>query len=164
MCPFLLTRIENIRSISGRLVINVPQAFLSLYLQESLNLPCSTVATIPLTYFIAGLFIATLLKQFSKYLGNQLTFAIGIALNVCGAWLIYSDIFASHNGEHEWGLYLIFSLLGGGASVGMVMGLSITADLIGNNVESGAFVYGCMSFCDKMSNGLAIMGINFFAP
>jgi hypothetical protein len=45
---------------------------------------------------------------------------------------------------------------GAGSSVMLVTSLGITADLIGLNTESGAFVYGAMSFIDKLSNGVAV--------
>ena len=45
---------------------------------------------------------------------------------------------------------------GAGSSVMLVTSLGITADLIGLNTESGAFVYGAMSFTDKLSNGVAV--------
>ena len=56
----------------------------------------------------------------------------------------------------------IFS--GGGSSGILITSLSITADLIGNNVENGAFVYGSMSFCDKLSCGLTIVLIDSLKP
>ena len=51
-------------------------------------------------------------------------------------------------------IYLYMS--GAGSSVMLVTSLGITADLIGLNTESGAFVYGAMSFIDKLSNGVAV--------
>jgi hypothetical protein len=45
---------------------------------------------------------------------------------------------------------------GAGSSVMLVTSLGITADLIGPNIESGAFIYGVMSFMDKLSNGVAV--------
>ena len=36
--------------------------------------------------------------------------------------------------------------------------------MIGNNLESGAFIYGCMSLCDKLSSGVAIMAIQNGIP
>ena len=41
----------------------------------------------------------------------------------------------------------------------LITSLSLTAELISSNVESSAFVYGAMSFTDKVSNGLAVMVI-----
>lgn len=43
----------------------------------------------------------------------------------------------------------------------LVTSLGITADFIGQNVDSGAFVYGIMSFADKLCNGLAVMLIQY---
>ena len=49
--------------------------------------------------------------------------------------------------------------LGVGGSIILVTSLGITADLIGDKTGSGAFVYGIMSFCDKLSNGVAVVVI-----
>ena len=38
----------------------------------------------------------------------------------------------------------------------MVTSQGIVADLIGENTSHGAFVYGLMSFADKLSNGIAV--------
>lgn len=51
---------------------------------------------------------------------------------------------------------LRYEFSGAGSSVMLVTSLGITADLIGPNIESGAFVYGTMSFMDKLSNGVAV--------
>jgi hypothetical protein len=53
-------------------------------------------------------------------------------------------------------MYVLCMSSGAGSSVMLVTSLSITADLIGPNTESGAFVYGAMSFIDKLSNGVAV--------
>lgn len=45
---------------------------------------------------------------------------------------------------------------GAGGSIILVTSLGITADLIGDKTGSGAFVYGIMSFTDKIANGIAI--------
>jgi hypothetical protein len=37
--------------------------------------------------------------------------------------------------------------------------LSITAELIGPNCDSAAFVYGAMSLTDKFANGIVVMAI-----
>lgn len=39
----------------------------------------------------------------------------------------------------------------------LVTTLGVTADLIGPDTDSGAFVYGSMSFADKLANGVAVM-------
>ena len=46
----------------------------------------------------------------------------------------------------------------------LITSLSVTAELIGCNPESGAFVYGSMSLSDKVSNGVAVILIQKFIP
>lgn len=41
---------------------------------------------------------------------------------------------------------------------------SLTSDLIGLNTECGAFVYGIMSFADKLANGITIAILQQFNP
>jgi hypothetical protein len=53
-------------------------------------------------------------------------------------------------------MYFSAFLLGIGNSLIMVTSVSLEADLVGEDFESGAFVYGCMSFTDKLINGIAV--------
>ena len=50
-------------------------------------------------------------------------------------------------------IYVIGVLVGFGGSAMLITSLSITAELVGDNVESSAFIYGAMSFTDKLSTG-----------
>lgn len=43
----------------------------------------------------------------------------------------------------------------------LVTSLGVSADLIGQNTDNGAFVYGVMSFTDKLSNGIVVMLIQY---
>lgn len=54
---------------------------------------------------------------------------------------------------------LIFLILGAGGALMLVTSLGLTADLIGNATNTAAFVYGAMSFSDKLANGLAVISI-----
>ena len=51
------------------------------------------------------------------------------------------------------GIFVIAALVGAGGSAMLICSLSIIAELVGDNAESGAFVYGLMSFTDKLSTG-----------
>ena len=53
------------------------------------------------------------------------------------------------------------SIIGCASSIVSVTSLGITADLIGDHTKHGAFVYGMMSFGDKISNGVAVMIIQY---
>ncbi|ODN01676.1 Major facilitator superfamily domain-containing protein 12 [Orchesella cincta] len=143
-----------------RLCVNVSQSYMPLYVETSLGLGCGAVAFIPLIMYSAGFVVSLIIKTLNKYLGRQLAYTIGAFLIVCGASLI---LFVDGS-TNTWGIYVIAVLLGGGSSAILVTSLSITADLIGDNIESGAFVYGAMSFCDKISCGVAVVLISSFNP
>lgn len=84
----------------------------------------------------------------------QLTYIIGSMLGlVACVWIQLragSDFVA-------YEIHAVAILLGSGGSIVLVTSLGITADLIGSNVGSGAFVYGLMSFSDKLANGVAVV-------
>ena len=61
-------------------------------------------------------------------------------------------------------VYAVSILIGAGGSQMMITCLCLVADLIANNLDSSAFVYGCMSLVDKFSNGLVIMLIQHCTP
>ena len=46
----------------------------------------------------------------------------------------------------------------------LVTSLSLTAEFIGSDTSSSAFIYGLMSLTDKVSNGLAVVLIQHFIP
>lgn len=61
-------------------------------------------------------------------------------------------------------LILACVLLGIGTSTTNICSSSLTSDLIGLNTECGAFVYGVMSFADKIANGVVIAALQQFNP
>merc|ERR1711935_606629 len=60
-------------------------------------------------------------------------------------------------GDNVAGIYGLAVLYGIGTTTVLVQSLAITADLIGENVSSAAFVYGAMSLTDKIACGCVIM-------
>merc|ERR1712083_405703 len=52
--------------------------------------------------------------------------------------------------------------MGAGTTL-LVASLSLIAELISSNTESSAFVYGAISFADKLANGGCIMLIQYIA-
>ncbi|KAG7170001.1 Major facilitator superfamily domain-containing protein 12-like 3 [Homarus americanus] len=57
----------------------------------------------------------------------------------------------------EFGMYIVAILWGTSSSILVIISLAFTADLIGRSTESSAFVYGSMSFADKIINGVAVL-------
>ena len=88
-----------------------------------------------------------------------MTFGTGCVIGLGGCIWTYISGYESVAYFVKWGIYVVAVMLGTGGSTVLITSLSITADLIGNNTEGGAFVYGIMSLVDKFSNGIIIMVI-----
>ena len=65
-----------------------------------------------------------------------------------------------HNIGCEWNaaftskeIFIVAVLIGFGGATMLIISLSLTADLIGQDTDSSAFIYGSMSLLDKISNG-----------
>ncbi|XP_069733853.1 major facilitator superfamily domain-containing protein 12 [Phaenicophaeus curvirostris] len=144
--------------MSTRLIVNLSQTYIAMYLTNSLLLPKKYIATIPLVMYVSGFLSSFLMKPVNKWIGRNLTYFVGILVVLAFAsWVTL----AREMGAEIYGAAV---LLGAGSATILVTSLSMTADLIGTNTHSSAFVYGAMSFTDKMANGLAVMAIQNLHP
>ncbi|XP_068853421.1 major facilitator superfamily domain-containing protein 12 isoform X2 [Aphelocoma coerulescens] len=144
--------------MATRLIVNLSQTYIAMYLTNSLLLSKKYIATIPLVMYVSGFLSSFLMKPVNKWIGRNLTYFVGILVVLAFAsWVAL----ARPVGDEIYGLAV---LLGAGSATILVTSLSMTADLIGTNTHSSAFVYGAMSFTDKMANGLAVMAIQNLHP
>ncbi|RLN74059.1 hypothetical protein BBJ28_00000370 [Nothophytophthora sp. Chile5] len=137
-----------------RLVVNVTQVFISFYLIVTLQMSATSIAIVPLLVYISGFLATFFLRYLNESLGRTGSFALGACFIVGALTLSYFLTPATA----VW-IYPFSILLGMGNSIIMVTSVCLEGDLVGNNIESGAFVYGAMSFTDKISNGIAILFI-----
>ena len=88
-------------------------------------------------------------------------------------WAHKTSVWVYYGGDEQgkadeffkhYGIFFATVLFGAAGSAVLITSLSLTAELIGNNTETSAFVYGAMSFTDKVSNGLAVMVIQNNIP
>ncbi|XP_029104923.1 major facilitator superfamily domain-containing protein 12-like [Scleropages formosus] len=144
--------------MSTRLIVNLSQTYISMYLTNSLLLPKNYIATIPLVMYVSGFVCSLAMKPLSKLIGRSMTYFVGLLLIlVFSYWVMLSERMGSE-------VYGAAVLLGSGSATILVMSLSMTAELIGDQTQSGAFVYGAMSFTDKVANGLGVMIIQGLHP
>ncbi|XP_031666832.1 major facilitator superfamily domain-containing protein 12a isoform X1 [Oncorhynchus kisutch] len=144
--------------MSTRLIVNVSQTYISMYLTNTLMLPKKYIATIPLVMYVSGFASSFIMKPISKLIGKCMTYFVGLLLIMAFSyWVLIDD----QMGDRIYGASV---LLGVGSATILVMSLSMTADLIGDQTQSGAFVYGAMSFTDKVANGVAVMMIQTLHP
>lgn len=144
--------------MSTRLIVNLSQTYISMYLINTLGLDKKFIATIPLVMYLSGFLSSFIMKPFSKLIGKSLTYFVGLLMILAFSYWVLLDEFM---GERVYGAAV---LLGAGSATILVISLSMTAELISDQTQSGAFVYGAMSFTDKVANGLAVMLIQSLHP
>ncbi|KAI1891607.1 hypothetical protein AGOR_G00145530 [Albula goreensis] len=141
-----------------RLIVNLSQTYISMYLINSLHLPKKYIATIPLVMYVSGFLSSMVMKPVSKLVGISMTYFIGLLFILGFSYWVLLDMKMGQL------IYVAAILLGAGSATILVMSLSMTADLIGDQTQSGAFVYGAMSFTDKVANGLGVIIIQGLHP
>ncbi|KAK6039539.1 hypothetical protein COOONC_22956 [Cooperia oncophora] len=123
----------------SRLCINVSQVYFPFYITLTQNYSKKYVAIFPMVSYLCSFLVSTLngLPFLNTLINRKFLFLLGV---LCGLGTCVTQ------------------------SILLVTSLSITADLINRNTESGAFVYGAMSFVDKLANGVAYQIIELWNP
>lgn len=57
--------------MATRLFCNLSQAFVPIYLQDSLHMPEESVAYIPLVMYVSGFLMTTMMRALNKYIGRK---------------------------------------------------------------------------------------------
>ncbi|CAL4065747.1 unnamed protein product, partial [Meganyctiphanes norvegica] len=147
--------------MSTRLFCNLTQAYVPIYLQDTLHLPEESVAYIPLVMYVSGFLTAIAMKPVNKHLGRKVMHLYRSLLSAkkcLWGFIRNNPIFIFNY------FYVAFILLSVEKTGMKVNSLFIHPIICSPNVESGAFVYGAMSFTDKISNGLAVMLVQSYTP
>nr|XP_043623034.1 major facilitator superfamily domain-containing protein 12-like [Erigeron canadensis] len=135
-----------------RLITNVSQAFLAFYVVNDLRMALSSKASIPAMIYIFS-FIVSIVLQELTWTGQRLKvfFGVGgILWILCG-----TAIFFMPTNMKEM-MYLLSLVIGIANALITVTGVSMQSYLVGEDVKGCAFVYGSLSFLDKISCGLAL--------
>ncbi|XP_013177457.1 PREDICTED: uncharacterized symporter sll1374-like [Papilio xuthus] len=146
--------------MSTRLVVNISQVFIPLYLHKTLGLAARSLAVIPLAMYLGSLLAAGAQRLAPRSFTRKLNYFLGSVCSLAAFIWIYLDT------DYEYKVYYIYVvavLIGFGGSQMLVTSLSLTADLVGDRTEASAFVYGLMSFTDKLSCGAVIAIIQLYA-
>ncbi|KAG7230585.1 hypothetical protein INR49_025302 [Caranx melampygus] len=113
-----------------RLIVNLSQTYISVYLTYSLMLPKNFIAIIPLVIYVSSFAWSLIMKPVSKRLGISITYLLGLLL-VLGfaSWVLVDKTMGSNR------IYGVAVLLGTGSATVLVMSLSMTAKLIGEQTH-----------------------------
>ncbi|CAG0886824.1 unnamed protein product [Cyprideis torosa] len=129
--------IVGIIYVATRLLSNGGQNFQGLYLQTYLGKPKYYIGIIPMIGYIGGFLSSFAMTSLNHRFGRK--------------------------SIPEWLLIFHAIVFGVASSVMMVTSLSFVADLIATHMQSGGFVYGFMSFVDKLAVGTLVVLIQELA-
>ena len=137
-----------------RVVVNVSQVFLVFYVLDTLMMSRLHITTVPCTVYVSSFVAALVMKRLNATLGRKVITAIGTLF--CSLALIILYFLTPTTAPL---IYIPAILLGLGNGTVTVQATQLEADLIGRKTEHGAFVYGALSFTDKLANGIALFAL-----
>ncbi|VVC35569.1 Hypothetical protein CINCED_3A011577 [Cinara cedri] len=142
-----------------KLLINIALVYIPLFINESAIGESGTIASVPLMVYVSSLVTSVTVEYIKPYFkSGKMLFALGSIVSISGSLLVF---FNPDNELTYHYLYLAAVCFGSGSAITSVLSLSVTANLIGNDTDCGAFIYSSVTFSDKLINGLAIIGIEF---
>jgi len=141
-----------------RMIYNLTQCYIPVYVSESMNYPTKYVGYVPLVLYIAGCVYSALVTPLVNCLGKKVVYTFTGCL-VIGSSIWFEFIYTAD--DQIWGLAV---LLGAGSAGVLILSLAVIADLIGEYTASSAFIYGAFSVTDKLLNGAAIAIIQVISP
>ncbi|CAF1084833.1 unnamed protein product [Adineta steineri] len=152
-----------------RVISNVSQVYLPLYIMDTTDasqVDRTLIATGPLCVYVSGFITSFPMRTINQYLGRKITMIVGLVTILLSSflfWYIFSlkEIFGI---SMQITILCGAILLGIGITTAQITSSAFTSDLIGQNTENSAFVYGTMSFLDKLANGLIIALIQQYNP
>lgn len=141
-----------------RLAQNVSQAYLAFYVIEDMRMANSAKALVPAIIYISS-FIVSIIMQEMYWTGQRLKAyycAGGVLWVFCGASILFLPRSLSAF------MYVISVFIGVANTLMTITGVSMQSVLVGSDLDGCAFVYGSLSFLDKVSCGLAVFVLQSF--
>ncbi|CAA0808321.1 Major facilitator superfamily protein [Striga hermonthica] len=135
-----------------RLITNVSQAFLAFYVINDLQMAQSSKAVVPAVIYICS-FVVSILLQEITWDGWRLKafYSTGGLL-----WIVSGSVILFLPSSMNAFMYILSIVIGVANALMMVSGVSMQSFLVGEDLNGCAFVYGSLSFLDKILCGLAL--------
>uniref|UniRef100_A0ACD5UMA0 Uncharacterized protein n=2 Tax=Avena sativa TaxID=4498 RepID=A0ACD5UMA0_AVESA len=138
--------------MSTRLVTNVSQAFLAFYVINDLGMHQSSKALVPALIYVCSLIVSVMLQETRWSSWSLKTyFSTGAML-----WILSGvGIVLLPSRMHNF-MYVLSITIGAANALMTVTSISMEGVLVGEDLNGCAFVYGSLSFVDKVSCGVAL--------
>ncbi|XP_047951409.1 major facilitator superfamily domain-containing protein 12-like isoform X1 [Salvia hispanica] len=135
-----------------RLVTNVSQAFLAFYVVNELRMDQSAKALVPAVIYVCS-FVTSIILQEMAWNSHRLKVSYsagGLLWMISGVGILFLP------SSMKYFMYLISVVIGVANALMMVSGVSMQSFLVGRDLNGCAFVYGSLSFLDKIICGVAL--------
>ena len=74
--------------MSTRFFVNLAQSYIPLYIQVTLKLHATFLATVPLALFVSSFLTSFTMKNINEFLGRKITLMIGAVIGLIGCiWI-----------------------------------------------------------------------------
>lgn len=71
-----------------RLFVNLSQIYVPLYLHDSLSMPATSLAVIPLLMFLSSFVMSLIIEKLNTKLGRKISYCFGVMLGLCACiWI-----------------------------------------------------------------------------
>ncbi|PHT95150.1 hypothetical protein T459_03032 [Capsicum annuum] len=141
-CIYMLTRV----------VTNISQVFLALYVISDLHMSQSSKALVPAIIYLCS-FVTSVVLQELEWSSNRLKaiFSVGGLL-----WLFSGAVVLSLPINMNSLMYILSVVIGIANAFMMVTSVGMESELVDKEVEGSAFVYGSLGFVEKVLCGIML--------
>ncbi|KAI1296904.1 Major facilitator superfamily domain-containing protein 12 [Halotydeus destructor] len=147
--------------VVGNLYYVITQVYTTLLLQWTFKSPKENLAIVPFVTYAVGFVASFALKPISNRFGSKTVLLFGCFSGALfGGWVFMAD----ENFGQSWQIYGVAALNGVAGTSLLVSITSLISKLTKDYPGSGAFVFGVMSFSDKLMNGSTVLLLEFRLP
>ncbi|KAI1296851.1 Major facilitator superfamily domain-containing protein 12 [Halotydeus destructor] len=147
--------------VIGHLYYVIMQIYIPMLLQHTLRSPKESVAMVPFVTYTVGFLVSFAFKPIATRLGSKAVLLIGCNFGLAFALWIY---LADDSFGQSWQVYGATALNGIAGTCFLISIVSLISKLTKDYPDSGAFVFGVMSFTDKLVNGTSIFLLEMLLP
>lgn len=143
----------------SRLYGNLSQVYFPLYITMTLNLPKKYLGILPMVSYVFCFAVYTFMssKCFNQKISRNPLLIAGSGMAFIAAGLLYFQL-------PHWVIYITAATMGIAQSLLLTAAFAFCNFLIGADKGSSAFIYGSMSFTDKLVNGIVYQIIELVNP
>ena len=121
----------------------------------------ASIATVPLLIYVSGFISSFFSNYIERTFSNKMDLLLGIIVGIIASlWIAIGN--CTNEAFKHFQIYLIAILFGISTSIVKISTISLVSDMIGQNEQCISFIYGFVSFVEKISGGVVIYLLEHF--